>query len=120
MRASRGGRREPQDALADAEVPIRRNHVDVVPLDGGVAGHLPHRHRRVLAQQLGGQTFVGGIQMLDHHERHAAVGRHGPEEAGEGFETAGRGADAHHHGTGRRSRLVGGLARASPSPELAM
>ena len=118
-RSSRGGRREPQDALADTEVAVRRDHVDVVSLDRRVAGHLPHGHLRVLAQQLGGQALVGGIEMLDHHERHAAVGRHGPEEADEGFEAAGRGAHAHNHGTGRLPRLLGGLARASPSLELA-
>ena len=37
-----------------------------------------------------------GVEVLDEHERDAAVGRHGSEERLGGREAAGRRADAHH------------------------
>ena len=45
-----------------------------------------------------------GIEMLNQHERHAAVGRHRPEEAGEGIEPARRGAHPHDRQTACRWR----------------
>jgi hypothetical protein len=55
---------------------------------------LHYRHLGVIAQQLDQQALVMRVEMLDEDERHAAVRRHGREEAFEGIEAAGGGAEA--------------------------
>ncbi len=51
---------------------------------------LAHGHGGVLGKQFGCQADVGGVQVLHHHESHAAVGRHGLEETPDGLESASR------------------------------
>lgn len=79
---------------------------------------LGDRHRGAGAQQLDQQALVLRREMLDQHERHAAVGRHGGEEGPERLQPARRGADPDDQarfdgrgGEGRtRRRLVRRLA----------
>jgi len=60
-----------------------------------------HRHGRMRPQQLIEDARRFRRQVLQQHERHAAVGRHQREEFGERRKPAGRGAKRHHK-AGRR------------------
>ena len=87
-------RREGQPAAVDRDVRVGRDHVDVVGLDGGAVRGLADRHRRGLGQRVAQEARVRGIEVLDEHERHAAVGGEVLEELGERVQPSRRGADA--------------------------
>ncbi len=118
-----GGRRRagnPEAAAADRQDGVRRDDVDLVRAEDRAVLGEAHRHARVAADDGGQGAFVLGIKVLDQHEGHAGVGRHGREERLVGVQAAGRGADAHHQAApglwrGGRGRAVprtkGGFAR---------
>jgi len=56
---------------------------------------LDHRHLGMIAQELDQQAFVMRVEMLDQDKRHAALRRHVREEALEGIQPAGRGAETY-------------------------
>jgi hypothetical protein len=106
--ARRRGRLHAQHAALDRQHRVRRDHVHVVRLHRGLVAHLLDVHARRLAEQLRHQRGVVRVEVLHHHERHAAVGRHRGEELLEGLEPAGRGA---HPDYGRRRRRRARLER---------
>ena len=93
---------EVQHAALDRQDGVRRDDVNLVRADRRPIRRGMHRHRRVAGHDRGQRAFVMRIEMLDQHERHAAVGRHLGEERLEGVEPARRGADAHD-----QARLLG-------------
>ena len=85
---------QPQAAVAHGHFFVRGRGVDMVGLHPQAVSGFAHRHGGVFGKQLGCQTDVGGVQVLHHHKGHAAVRGHGFEEMPDGFEPAGRGANA--------------------------
>jgi hypothetical protein len=75
-----GWRLHAQDAAADGQGGIRRDHVDMVGLNRCGRRHLSHRHPGILRQQRRQEARAVGGEVLDEHERHAAVRRHLREE----------------------------------------
>ncbi len=99
-----------QHAAEDCQVGVRRDHVDVIRLDPHVVARLADRHARALREQAGEDAVVRRVQMLDQHVSHAEVRREMVEELVEGFEAAGRSADAddrEHGGQHGRVAIVG-------------
>jgi hypothetical protein len=74
---------------------VRRgqDHVDAVGPDLGAFLDRDHVHAGAPAQELDHVALPGRVEVLDHDERHAAVGRHGAEQLLERLETARRRAD---------------------------
>ncbi len=103
-RALRGG--EADAAVPDGEVAAGWNDVDPVGFDRLAVLRLGHRHGGHPRQQLGHHALVVGIEVGDEDERHAAPGRHRREEALEGVEAAGRGANPDDQ---RARRCPGGV-----------
>jgi hypothetical protein len=96
----------PQQAVVDRQRRIRGDDIDMIRLDPRLVRHQAHRHRRMAGEQLRHQRLVPRIEVLDHHERHAAVRGHGGEQLLEGFEPSG--GRTHSHDRARvRPRLVG-------------
>ena len=89
--ASRG---QVKAVLGERHDRIRRDDVDVIGLHRGAVGDLADRHARGLCQQVGEAALVLGIEMLDQHEGHPAVGREISQELCEGFEPTGGRADS--------------------------
>jgi len=96
-----------QVAVVHRQVQRRGNHVDVVTLDGCRLGDLQHRHAGRLLQDLVGLALVFGREVHDHHEGHAAIGRHAFEQRDKRLEAARRGADTDH---GKLQRAAGQVA----------
>ena len=71
---------EPKDTIVNRHVTIRRNNVDVVHLDGQLISDLDDRQLSDALQDFGQHTDMPGIQMLNQHERHAALRRRAPKE----------------------------------------
>ncbi len=99
---------QPQLAAAHGHLAIGRDDIDVIRLDSQAIGGLADGQGRVPAEQFNHQTFVSGIEMRHEDECQAAVGRHMRQEAFEGFQAAGRGADADD---GDAARLPEGTRR---------
>ena len=107
-------------ALAEEQAPAGDDHlllggdqVDVVALDRHPVGHQADRQVRPTRQQLVHEALEVGRQVLDDHERQAAVGGDVVEEPLERLEATRGGADADHvrgfaagrsHGRRRRGR----------------
>jgi hypothetical protein len=112
---ARLGPREMQGAVLDGEIGAGRNDVEMLRLDRHSLRCLPHAHRRVAGQQIHHHALMGGIEMLNEDEGHAAVGRQGAYELPAGIEAAGRSAYADDGEvasiSGRSLRGQGGPAR---------
>ncbi len=89
-------RLQPDATVLDQHVAISRQHIDVIGQRRVTVAHFPHRHRGGRREQPGEFAMVGGREMRKQHKRHAAVGRKRGEQAGEGLDAAGGGADSHH------------------------
>jgi hypothetical protein len=85
--------REVEHAVVHRQLPIGRNDVHVVALDGGGGGDLFHRHARHPGQHLGEARLVPRGQMHHHDEGHPGARRHVPKERQQRVEPAGRSAD---------------------------
>jgi hypothetical protein len=85
-----------QRLTANRQVPVGRDHVDVVRLDPHFVHNLDHRHRRVPVKQFRRKAFVHGGEVLDEHEGHARVAGHVDEQLLEGIQAASRRPDADH------------------------
>ncbi len=81
-----------QPAVIDCQRGIRRDHIDMVGLDGHTVGGLGDRHGAVLTQHVRQPAFAGGVEMHHNQEGHAAVGRHRLEQADQRLDAASRGA----------------------------
>ena len=90
--------------LADRQGPVRRDHVDVVRLDGHRVGDLDHFHGRDPAQELDHEALVGRVQVLDQDKSHPAVRGHRAEELLERIEPPRRGPEP-NHGALRHARF---------------
>jgi hypothetical protein len=66
-------RPQPQNAFADADGRVRRNHVDLVGLHPHRIRYLAYRHGGGPAQKLGQHAGVLRVQVLDQHERDSRV-----------------------------------------------
>jgi hypothetical protein len=60
--------------LAHCEGGIRRNHIDMIALDGHSLFGLRHRHGRLFCEELRQQALVARIEMLDEDKRHPTLG----------------------------------------------
>ncbi len=87
-------RAQMQLAVFNRERVPRPNDVHVVRFDGHAVFNLVHGHSRVLLQNAGHQAFAVRRQVLNEHKRDARVVGHDFEELDEGFQSAGRCADA--------------------------
>ncbi len=96
-----------QDPFLEHERSVRGHHVHVVGLDRHARPHLLHGHGRLPGEELRQDALVVRVEVRDEDEGHAAVGRHALEEALEGLETPGRGAQP-DHGAERRLALLPG------------
>ena len=65
-----------QHALLNRQVPPRGNHIDLVGHQRHPVADLFHRHVRAPAQELHQHALPVRVQVLNHHERHAAIDRH--------------------------------------------
>ncbi|WP_290892109.1 hypothetical protein [Hoeflea sp.] len=102
-----------QSAVADLQIGIGRNHIDVVRLNSHTVLNLNDRHRRVGAQDAGQFAFAIWIEMQHDHESTAAVSRHHVEEAAQRLDAACRRPDSHNW----NSRVFGrGTADAGHRP----
>ena len=70
-----------QFAFFDKERRVRGNRVNGVGSDLHSIFGRSYRHRRMFGEKPGHVAHMGRIQMLDHHKRHAVVGRHGDEKS---------------------------------------
>jgi hypothetical protein len=68
----------------------------VLGLDQRPIVRLFDRHAGMPAQHIWQVAHMGGIEMRDHHETEAALGRHGVEEPLQCVEPPGRGTDRDH------------------------
>jgi hypothetical protein len=84
---------EQQPPSADDHFLHRRQQVERVRLHRHVVLGLADPHLRPPGEQFVHQALEVGRQVLQHHERHAGVGREVREETLEGFEAAGGSAD---------------------------
>jgi hypothetical protein len=94
-RARPGARAQDQDPPGDAQVPVRRDDVDVIRLDAQVVRDFADRERRRASEQLRERAVVLRIEMLHEHESHARVEREVLEQRRESLEPAAGRADAH-------------------------
>jgi hypothetical protein len=84
-----------ENPMQQGQVLVGRNNIDVVGLYLYPVLYLHHRQVRDSSDQLGQDTGMASIQMLDDDESHATVGRHIPEKLLQRLQAAGRTADAH-------------------------
>ncbi len=82
--------------VARLQALARRDDVDVVSLERNRAGHLPDGHRRFRLQELVEAAFALGVEVQNHDEAHARLGRQGLEEVLQGLQAARRGPDAYN------------------------
>jgi hypothetical protein len=68
------GLRKVESAVFNGEIRSGRDNIEVVSLDWHSVRCLEHGHRRVTREQIHHHTFVGGVEMLNQNEGHAAVG----------------------------------------------
>ena len=61
-----------QHAVEDGYTLVGRNHIDAVWLRAGAILHLNHAHPGRPLKQLRHEALVGGIQVLNDYEVHAA------------------------------------------------
>ena len=99
-RQTQDARRRPleqmQAAAQNRQILVGRNHIHRARREGHAVSRLNHRQRRAAREQLGQHALAGGIEMLNHHKRHAAIGRHGAEKLLQRFKTTRRRADANN------------------------
>ena len=109
--AALGRRGQVEHLVADGDVLVRRNDVDMIGLDRHSVLRLHDRHGRVRGEQLDHVALAGGVEVRDEHERQAIVRRHRIQERAERLEAPGGGADAHDDRPGRAAvgRSVRGL-----------
>jgi len=72
----------------------RWNDVNRIWFDRHTLGRLAHRHLRMPGKELGDQTVMRGVQVLDENESHAGVGGHGVEKFPKHVQSPGGRADA--------------------------
>ena len=74
----------------------RRHDIDMIRFDFLVMVGLADRHPRAAGEDLGHQTVLGRIEMLDDDKGHAGIRRHRLKEQFQGLQPPGRSADRHH------------------------
>ena len=85
---------EPQLAMIENDIEIRRQDVHLIGLDRHEVGDLHDRHGGGFHQQLSEGAGEFGAKMLDDDEAHPGIHRQASEEHGDGLETAGRSSDS--------------------------
>jgi hypothetical protein len=101
-----------QHAAVNRDILAGRHRVDVSGADPNAVARLGHGHLGALGEQLRGEAFLGRIQVLDHNERQARVGRRQRQQLLDRFKAAGRSAN------GDDARLIVRL-RAGPCRDFA-
>ena len=84
-----------QHAVSDRHLAVGKDHVDAVGLNPRSLPDRHHVHAGTSIQQLDHVALPRRIEMLDDHEGHAAVGRHGAEQLLERLQPTRRRADPH-------------------------
>ncbi len=83
-------RDQPQRAVFESQLMIRRNHIDVIRFHLHRLGHLRHRHRRFLLNDRGQVALVFRRKMHHHDKGQPAIRRHVGKELLEDRDPAGR------------------------------
>ena len=99
-------RRQDDAAVVDGQVGVGRDQVDVAGLEAHPGLGLGHGQRRDPRQQFGQKALVSRRQMLHKEEGDVVFGRDVFEDFAEGFQAAGRAADADHEHGERRRRVL--------------
>ena len=95
-------RRQDDAAVMDGQIGVGRDQVDVAGQEAHPGLGLGHGQRRDPRQQFGQEALVSRRQVLHEEEGDVVLGRDVFEDFAEGFQAAGRAADAdHEHGHGR-------------------
>ena len=75
-------------AIGHPHLDVRRNHVQMIRLDGHAFGDLNHRHRCVIGQERRECALVLRCQVLHQHDREAGIGRQRADQARERLQAA--------------------------------
>jgi len=100
--SSHGGLSQDQQTVLHRHGPAGRVGEDPIWFDGHAVLGREDLHRRALGQDLRHAALASGLQVLDNHEGHAAVGRHRTEELLQRFNPFGRSPDPDDVETCRR------------------
>lgn len=96
--------------VVDGKVCSGRDNIEMVAIDPHSLDRLKNGHRGMTREQVHHHAFVGGVEVLDQDEGHAAIGRQRVQKASAGVKTPCRSANSHDE------EVIGIFRRTSGQP----